>query len=310
MAPVDAGVDAARAFGVDVGGTKIEAKVFDGQWRTLRSRRVPTPDSYDALLDALTDLVAWLREGSDAPIRVGFGLPGYIDPATGESITSNIDAKGRGLRRDLAAIPGLRPVFENDCNCFALSEALFGAGRGYRTVVGVILGTGIGGGVVVDGRLQTGARGAVGEFGHIGIAAALAGKHRLPLVACGCGRTGCYETIASGRGLPRLCESLTGVRASGQAVAAAASRGDAAMQGVLDVWAEIVAELIAVIQCVADPDCIVLGGGLSQIPGVEDMVRKAAHPILLPALEKPVIVRAEGGDSSGTRGAAFLSLEG
>ena len=297
------------AFGIDVGGTKIEAKAFDREWRAVRSRRLPTPDSYDALLESLTGLVDWLKAGESRSIRVGFGLPGYVDPATGESVTSNIDASGRGLRRDLAAIPGLEPVFENDCNCFALSEAALGAGRGYRTVVGLILGTGIGGGLVVDGRLQVGARGAVGEFGHIGIAAALADRYRLPLFACGCGRTGCYETIASGRGLPRLCEALTGVSASGQVIAASAAGGDAAMQRVLGVWAEIVAELIAVIQCVADPDCIVLGGGLSRIEGVDDMVRDAAHPILLPALEKPAIRRAEGGDSSGTRGAALLSLK-
>lgn len=298
-----------HAFGIDVGGTKIEAKAFDPAWRAVRSRRVPTPDSYDGLLEALTGLVGWLRDGSDQPIRVGFGLPGYVDPATGESVTSNIDARGRGLRRDLAAIPGLQPVFENDCNCFALSEAVLGAGRDYRTVVGLILGTGIGGGLVINGTLQAGARGAVGEFGHIGIAAALARRYDLPLVACGCGRIGCYETIASGRGLPRLCEALTGRVASGQEIAEGARRGDAAMGHVLAVWAEIVAELISVIQCVADPDCIVLGGGLSRIAGVEALVRRAAYPILLPALEKPAICRAEGGDSSGTRGAALLSLK-
>ncbi|MCA0424410.1 MAG: ROK family protein [Proteobacteria bacterium] len=299
----------ADTFGVDVGGTKIEAKVFDAAWNTLRSRRVPTPDRYDDLVAALTDLVGWLRGDRAGRMRIGFGLPGYIDPATGESMTTNIDANGRGLRHALSAIPDVDPVFENDCNCFALSEAVLGAGRGYRTVVGLILGTGVGGGIVIDGRLLAGTRGVVGEFGHIGIPATLANRYRLPMVTCGCGRIGCYETLASGRGLPRLCEALTGRRASGREIAAEAAAGSNAMQGVLDVWGEIVAELISAIQCIADPDCIVLGGGLSGMAGVEERLRKATNPILLPAIAKPAILRPEGGDSSGTRGAALLTQE-
>lgn len=297
-------------YGVDVGGTKIEAKAFAADWTELRSRRVPTPDTYDALLAAVSGMVDWLREGRRDPVRIGFGLPGYVDPATGESLTTNIDASGRGLRRDLAAIPGLDPVFENDCNCFALSEAVLGAGRDHRTVIGLILGTGVGGGIVTDGRLLAGKRGVVGEFGHIGIPATLSSRYSLPMVTCGCGRIGCYETLASGRGLPRLCEALTGKVAGGREIASLAAAGDVAMGRVLDVWTEIVAELISAIQCVADPDCIVLGGGLSGIAGIEDRLRHATAPILLPAISKPAILRAEGGDSSGTRGAALLTIRG
>lgn len=294
-------------YGIDLGGTKIEAKVFDGAWREVRGRRIATPHAgYDALLAGLTEQIEWLR-AADGPARIGVGLAGYVDPRTGESFTTNLSASGHRLRHDLRAIPGVELVFENDCNCFTLSEAVLGAGRGYRVVIGLILGTGVGGGVCIDRKLWSGQNGAAGEFGHLGIPATLIAAQDLPLLRCGCGRIGCYETLVSGRGMVRLCEALTGAAVQPPAIAAGAAAGEAAMERVLSVWAGLAAELLAAMQCVADPDCIVLGGGLSNIPGVETRLAQAMAAVLLPATRPPAILRPAGGDSSGTRGAALLT---
>lgn len=296
-------------FGLDLGGTKIEAKVFDADWREVRARRVDTPHhNYDHLIEALTGQIDWLRGSETGPIRIGIGLPGYIDRATGESFTTNIDAKGRGLRKDLRAIAGIEPVFENDCNCFTVSEAVLGAGKPYRVVIGLILGTGVGGGICIDGQLRHGSNGAAGEFGHLGIPASVMRAHALPLLRCGCGRLGCYETLASGPGLVRLCQTVSGEQHDTRTIAALAAEGDETMRRVMAIWSTLVAELISAMQCVADPDCIVLGGGLSNIPGVETMLQQAVAPILLPATRMPAILRPAGGDSSGTRGAALLTM--
>jgi len=297
--------------GIDLGGTKIEATVFDRDLEIVGTRRVATPGNYAALLDALVAQHDWLRTRADArQLPVGIGIPGVIDPATGLSNTSNLPATGMPLAADLSDRLGFSVPMENDCKCFALSEANGGAGKDRDTVFGLILGTGCGGGVCFKGALVKGRNGLPGEVGHFGIPAALANSLDLPCLACGCGRLGCYETLVSGPGMAALSHHLTGRNIRAEEIAAAVLDGDRDMEQVLDVWTKIVCELVHTIQLTIDPDCIVLGGGLSRIGGISARIqaRYAAHRI--DGVSGPDIVPAKFGDSSGVRGAALLAVAG
>jgi len=253
-----------KLFGaIDLGGTKIEACLFDERLDLVAKRRVTTPKkNYADLLDAIVDEVRWLEETAGVALAVGIGIPGLIDPATGVSTTANLPATGRTLSSDLSARLGRPTPVANDCKCFVLSEANGGAGAGRRTVFGLVLGTGVGGGISVDGKVVLGLNGLPGEVGHFGLPAELVARHKLPLPVCGCGRTGCYETLVSGPGISRIAEHLIGRAAEPAAIAAAAAAGDAVMGEVFDIWLALLAELVHTIQLTVDPDCVVLGDGL------------------------------------------------
>ena len=309
-----ASASTAIAAGIDLGGTKIETQVFDQHWQVIARQRVATPTDYNKLLDALAAQIHWADQQVDAiaattlpTLPVGVGVPGLIHPETGIAVTANICATGRALPADLEVLAGRRISFLNDCRATALSEVKFGAGREYRTVLALILGTGIGGGVAVDGELLFGATLTGGEFGHLGAPAGLLNKHQLPLVNCGCGAMACIENYVSGTGMSRIAESLTGTPVAPHEIATK-RHSDEKLAKVWDVWCELAGDFLRTLTLTVDPDVIVLAGGLSNINGIVEELSVAGNKAQIADFSIPPIVLAQGGDSSGARGAAWQSL--
>ena len=291
-------------IGIDLGGTKVEAVALDRGGRECFRARRETPRDYAGTLDAIAGLVAE-AERAAGPATVGVGMPGIISPATGLVKNANSTwLNGRPLGRDLAARLG-RPVrLANDANCFALSEAVDGAGAGQRCVFGVIVGTGTGGGLVVDGRVLVGANAIAGEWGHNPLPWPDASE--LPGPACYCGRSGCIETFLSGPGLAFDHEKATGERLDARAIAARAASGDTAASATIERYASRMARGLATIINVADPDVIVLGGGLSNLPGLYERVpRLWIAYVFSDRVVTPLVPNVHGA-SSGVRGAAWL----
>jgi fructokinase len=290
-------------LGVDVGGTKIEAIALADDGVERARLRVPTPrDDYDATLAAIADLVARVAAGSGDP--VGIGIPGTLSPATG--LVKNANAvwlNGQPLDRDLARRLG-RPVrIANDANCFAVSEARDGAGAGARTVFGVILGTGVGGGVVVDGRALAGANAVAGEWGHNPLPWPRAGEWPGP--PCYCGRTGCIETFLSGPALVRDY-AAGGETLEPAAIAARAEAGDAGAMAARDRYEDRLARALATVINLLDPDVVVLGGGLSNLTRLYAAVPARWGDWVFSDRVVTPLRRHRHGDASGVRGAAWL----
>lgn len=288
-------------IGIDMGGTKIEALALAGDGRELYRERVPTPRAYRETLAAVGGLVSRAEAAAGGPASVGVGIPGIISGLTG--LVKNANSTwliGHALDRDLEALLD-RPVrMSNDANCFALSEAVDGAGRGAGVVFGAILGTGVGGGIVVDGRVLTGAQGIAGEWGHNPMPGETGGR------PCYCGRRGCVETWLSGPGLAADHREAGGRALDGPAIVAGAAAGDAACRGSLERYVDRLGRALAVVVNILDPDVVVLGGGLSNIPGLADAAEAALGPhVFTDAVTTPVRGNVHG-DSSGVRGAAWL----
>ncbi|PHQ95163.1 MAG: N-acetylglucosamine kinase [Marinosulfonomonas sp.] len=298
-----------NAGGIDVGGTKIEATLFDANWQVLETRRIPTPtDSYNNLLAEILAQYHWLESISDsANTPIGIGVPGIVDRTTGHMVIANLPVARQNLRDDLIREVNHPVPFVNDCRAFTLSEAKLGAGRGHSVVLGLILGTGVAGGLAVNTRLIYGKNGAAGEFGHTPVPATLSRKFSLPILTCGCGQTGCYETLISGPGMVNLAANLFDLTKTPPEIASAAAGGDEIAGQIMDIWTEITCGLIQSIILVVDPDCIVLGGGLSNIPEITDRLIGQLPIGLLSGVKIPQILLAEGGDSSGVRGAAMVA---
>jgi fructokinase len=293
-------------IGIDLGGTKIEGIALDRDGRERGRRRVPTPrDRYAATLAAITTLVEGLERESREPARVGIGMPGALSPATGLVKNANsVWLNGRPLRQDLERLLHRPLRFANDANCFALSEARDGAGAGARTVFGVILGTGTGGGIVVDGRVLTGPNAVAGEWGHNPLPWPRPDER--PGAACYCGRTGCVETFLSGPGLARDHRETAGETLDAAAIAARATEGDPACEATLQRYEERLARALAGVVNLLDPDVIVLGGGLSNLARLYDAVPKRwAAWVFSDRVDTPLHPPRHG-DSSGVRGAAWL----
>lgn len=292
-------------IGVDLGGTKIEVVVLDDDGMEHVRRRVPTPPDYEATIAAIVALVTDVEAEVGARGAVGVGMPGTLSPQTG--VVKNANSTwliGRPFDRDLAAALGRDVRCANDANCLALSEARDGAGAGARTVFGVILGTGVGGGLVVNGRVLEGSSGLAGEWGHNPLP--WPADEERPGRACYCGKRGCIETWLSGPSLRRDHRDGTGATVEASEIAAAASRGDPAASATLERYGDRLARALASVVNVLDPDLIVLGGGVSNIDALF-----ADVPPRLPAwvFGGETIVslrRATHGDSSGVRGAAWL----
>jgi len=293
--------------GIDLGGTKIEAQVFGPDWTVRDRRRIDTPRDYPALVAAMARQVAWIEGRAGGAVPVGVAAAGLVNPATGHAFTANLPATGHPFPADIAAAAGRAVTYVNDCRALTLSEAIFGAARGLSPVAGLILGTGIGGGLAVQGRLIPGLAMVGGEFGHIPAPAHLVVAHGLPVVRCGCGRMGCMETLIAGPGLTRLAQALTG-RALTPPQVALQRATDPAIARVWQVWCDLVAELLISLVFTADPAAIVLGGGLSQIDGVADDLTAALRAAQLPGFAIPRILIAQGGDASGARGAAYAAV--
>ena len=296
-------------IGIDVGGTKIAAVALSPSGEEIARRRVATPPDYIALLGAIAELVRELdREAGEAG-TVGVGIPGAVVPHTGLVKNANsVWLNGRPLGRDLEARLD-RPVrLMNDANCFAISEATDGAAAGAHVVFGVILGTGVGGGIVVDGRVLLGANLIAGEWGHNPLP--WLGSDEWPGPPCYCGKRGCIEAWLSGPGFERDHAERTGVTLSAADIARAAG-GDAGAAASLARYHDRLGRALASLIHVLDPDVVVLGGGMSNIAGLPEAVYALLPRYLFAAGagSDPIatrIVRAAHGDSSGVRGAAWL----
>jgi fructokinase len=292
-------------IGIDLGGTKIEAIALDANGRERFRHRVPTPrGNYVATVEAVASLVA-LGEAVVGSSTVGVGMPGVVSSATGLVKNANSTwLNGRPLSEDLSARLG-RPVrLANDANCFALSEATDGAAAGLPVVFGVILGTGVGGGLVVNGRVVTGANAIAGEWGHNPLPWPEAGEWPGP--PCYCGRTGCIETLLSGPGLARDHQGRTGRELDAAGIVAAAAAGDEDARESVATYERRLARGLASVVNVFDPDAIVLGGGVSNMARLYERVPRLWTEFVFSDAIVTRLVRAVHGDSSGVRGAAWL----
>ncbi len=296
----------AARIGVDLGGTKIEALALDASGRERYRKRVPTPQGeYDATLDAIAMLVQEADEALGERATVGVGTPGSISRATGLLRGANsVCLNGQPIREDLARRLTRDVRVTNDANCFALSEAVDGAGAGAEVVFGVILGTGVGAGVVVRGTVLDGPNGIAGEWGHNPLP--WPRDDESPGAACFCGRRGCIETFLSGPGLSRDHRERTGAALTPEAILAAARGGDAACEATLARYEERLARALAHVINLIDPDVIVLGGGLSNLERLYASVPRLWGPWVFSDRVDNRLVRHRHGDASGVRGAAWL----
>jgi fructokinase len=293
-------------LGIDLGGTKIEAIALDADGTSLIRRRVATPvGDYAATLAAVRDLVEAIERDVSRKGSVGIGCPGALSTRTGKIKNANSTVlNGKALDADLARILG-RPVrLENDANCFALSEASDGAGRDEKLVFGIILGTGVGGGLVVDQALIRGRNRLTGEWGHNPLP--WPRDDEWPGPHCYCGKTGCIETFLSGAGLARDYKKLRGLDLSAHDIAQAAQVGDVDARECLTLYRDRLARALASVINIVDPDAIVFGGGLSNIEALYvDLGARIERYAFSDAIDTK-FCRAVHGDSSGVRGAAWL----
>ena len=294
------------SIGVDLGGTKIEIAAFDDARRERLRRRLDTPaGDYAATVGAIARLVQESERELGAQGTVGVGTPGAASLRTGLIRNANSTClNGRDLRGDLDRELG-RPVrLAHDANCFALAEAIDGAARGAAAVFGVILGTGVGGGIVVDGRVLTGANAIAGEWGHNPLP--LPRAEDMPLPACYCGRNGCIETYLCGPALEAQHARRHGERVSAREIARRAQAGDPACDDTLSRYEERLARALAGVINIVDPEVIVLGGGLSNIRRLYERVPSMWRAHVFSDEVRTRLVPPMLGDSAGVRGAAWL----
>ena len=293
-------------LGIDLGGTKIAAVVLADDGRVQWEARVATPrDDYDATLAAIANLVTAGEDAAGGTCTVGIGMPGAISPATGLVKNANSTwLNGRTLHTDLERRLGRAVRLANDANCLAVSEAIDGAAAGAQVVFGVILGTGVGGGVAIDGRVITGRNAVAGEWGHNPLP--WPEDDERPGPACYCGRHGCIETFLSGPALAADYRARTGVERSADAIARAANERDAQAAAALRTWTARLARALATVINVLDPDVIVVGGGLSQIARLYDDVPREWATWVFSDRVTTRLMPARYGDASGVRGAAWL----
>lgn len=288
--------------GIDLGGTKIEARLFDARMNEVMRHRIATPtESYDALLQGMLTQIRWLEEQGEVD-AIGLGAPGLIHPETGVMLTANLPATGKAMETDISALAGREIPITNDCRAFTLSEACHGAGIGYKNVAGLIIGTGVAGGHVVNGALLSDKNGQHGEFGHLPLSAEVAAMHDLPLISCGCGLTGCFETFLSGPGLVRLARLKTGRELTTHGILS-----DPKLDEVRQVWVDIAAALVAILARTIDPEIVILGGGLGSLPQMPEWISGALDGKLLGGTVPPVLAQAKHGDASGALGAALYA---
>ncbi|WP_341646718.1 ROK family protein [Thauera sp. SDU_THAU2] len=292
-------------IGIDLGGTKIELVALDERGSERFRRRVPTPQGdYPATLQTIADLVSEAETHVGLRATVGIGTPGSASPRSGRMRNANSTClNGQALQQDLEALLG-RPVrVANDANCLAMSEAADGAGAGAEVVFAVILGTGVGGGIVVRGGLLNGVNGVAGEWGHNPLP--LPTTDELPLPACYCGRSGCIETWLSGPGMAADHARHHGGRLDAAAIVAAANH-DPDCGATLRRYEQRLARALAGVINLLDPDVIVLGGGLSRIERLYTNVPALWVPYVFSDCIATRLVPARHGDASGVRGAAWL----
>lgn len=291
-------------IGIDLGGTKIEGIALSGDGRILARRRVSTPRAYEGTLEAIASLVRDIENAVGEEASVGVGIPGAVQP---NGLVKNANSTwliGKPLIRDLSSMLRRAVRAANDANCFAISEALDGAGAGFDVVFGVILGTGVGGGIVVRRRALDGPNLIAGEWGHN----QLPWMHddERPGPPCYCGKHGCIETFLSGPGFAADFARATGRDLPSRAIVDDAAQGNRDALAAVDRYHDRLARALSSVINVVDPDVIVLGGGMSNLPGLAEAVEARLAPYVFSNDVRTRVVGNVHGDSSGVRGAAWL----
>ncbi len=300
------GAVADYAIGIDLGGTKIAGIALRPDGTVLAETRLPSPKGdYRATLQAVCTGVANVRQNAFGRASIGIGIPGSLSPATGLVQNANSTwLNGQDLRPDLEALLGQKVRIANDANCFALSEASDGAGRDAHLVFGVILGTGCGGGIVLDGRLINGPRAIAGEWGHNPLP--WPAPEEVPGPLCWCGLNGCMEAWVSGPAMAADHKRMTGETLSPEEIVARADAAEEAAQATLHRHASRLARGLAGVVNLLDPDVIVLGGGLSDLAHLYHRLPRLMAPYIFAADRRVDIRRPVHGATSGVRGAARL----
>lgn len=292
-------------LGIDLGGTKTEVLVLDPDQHPVYRERVATPaHSYDQILAMIADLVLKAEVNIKHEMTIGIGIPGAISPATGLLRNSNtVCMNGQPFLSDVETLLQRGIRIDNDANCFTLSEALGGAARNYAIVFGVIIGTGTGGGLVIDGKLVNGPHSISGEWGH----------NPLPWHTtkdgspdCYCGKTACIETFLSGPGFAQGFQSRSGRMLSSEEIIAAADAGDSECREMIDSYHDQMARALAQVINIIDPHAIVVGGGMSNIDSIYAEVPARLPAYVFSDFVETSILKAERGDASGVYGAALL----
>lgn len=299
-------------YGLDIGGTKIELVACDATLAVLHRRRIPTPGhDYPAFLQAIAELVHGAEDELGQRCHaLGIGLPGIVERGSGRQLSANVPAlSGQRVGHDLQQRLQRPLQLGNDLQCFALSEAHGGAGEGYPSMFGAILGTGAGGGYCVHGRLITGGNGIAGEWGHWTVPATLLQAHALPLLDCGCGLRGCIERYVSGSGLAGLHRHVGGDAGDAATVIALAEQGDALALRALAIHRDLLGHTLAALVMALDPHVIVLGGGLSRYVPLYQTLPAAVAAHLFKGVVVPPILPPAFGDAGGARGAALLARQ-
>jgi fructokinase len=298
--------NSAFRIGIDLGGTKIEAIALSASGGILARRRVATPKGdYELTVKAIVDLVSDVEKELGGSGTVGLGTPGTISPATGLIKNANSTVLiGHPLDKDLSSALGREVRLSNDANCFALSEAVDGAGAGAEIVFGVIIGTGTGGGIVVRGKILTGVNAIAGEWGHNPIP--WPRPEEIPGPQCYCGMKGCLETFLSGPGLSRDFLDATGKHLEPPEIVQLAEANDEMAEACLSRYEERLARGLAHVINILDPHVIVLGGGMSNIQRFYQKVPRLWGPYVFSDRVDTKLARPVHGDSSGARGAAWL----
>ena len=294
-------------LGIDLGGTKIEIVALAPDGAELLRRRVATPQGdYYGTLQAVAQLVRDAEAELGRQGTLGIGTPGTLSRASGRLKNSNsVALNGQPILQDLEALLQRKVAISNDANCFALSEAVDGAAAGATAVFGVILGTGVGAGIVVEGRLLAGPNGIAGEWGHNPLP--WPQPHELPGPACYCGKHGCIETFLSGPGMMKLDRRETGEALDSREIVRRAAQGDAVCERTLQAYENRLARGLAHVINILDPDVIVLGGGMSNIGRLYVNVPQLWGQWVFSDRVDTRLVQNQFGDSSGVRGAAWLA---
>ncbi|OJF94960.1 ROK family protein [Pararhizobium antarcticum] len=295
----------------DIGGSAIKGAIAHAPDRILPLGRKPTPlDDFDAFVAVLKEV---LDEAGGVPERIALSITGVVDPDTQATKCANIPCiDGRRLSAELSTALGRPVLIANDADCFALAEAGIGAGRGHRIVLGAILGTGVGGGLVVDGKLINAQGGFAGEWGHGPVVATQAGHPpvEIPLFACGCGQRGCVDTVGGARGMERLHLSLHGIALTSEAITQAWLAGNAQAARTIDVLVDLVASPLALTVNITGATIVPVGGGLSNVEPLLDLLDIAVRGRILRRFDRPLVVRGECRVEPGLIGAALLGLRG
>jgi len=299
---------ASICHGIDIGGTKMELVSFDTEMNPVQRHRIATPQGdYAGFVEALTTLVATADAGLDTPAAaVGMTLPGIRERGSGRQLSANIPALSGHCVADDVGKALARPLYlGNDMQCFALSEALGGAADGYPSMLGIILGTGAGGGFCVEGRLLEGCNGLAGEWGHYCLPASAFQHYALPILDCGCGLSGCVDRYISGSGIANIERHLGGDAPDAGTVIALAEAGDARAERALEIHHALLGHVLASLVLTLDPHIITLGGGLSQYAPLYQRLPELVSRHLFNGAKVPPIVPPKFGAAGGARGAAL-----